>query len=134
MILFPLPPTAPPDAALHRPRTAAVAAAGRLQQALHHHGVHTSTAYDDGLPRLHIKNDLTIWTDPTGHTFFWSAHPGQRAEHAPATQIDHIAAHIAAHIANHLTTTGTPAKPEAAEAEADPAKAAETANPAETAN
>ncbi|MGW4423567.1 hypothetical protein [Streptosporangium sp. NPDC004631] len=110
MIPFPLPPAAPPHAALHRPRATAVAAVGRLQQALHHNGVHTSTAYDDGLPRLHVKNDLTIWTDPTGHTFFWSAHPGERAEHAPATQVDQIAVHIA----NRLTTThttGTTANP-----------------------
>lgn len=118
MIPFPFPPAAPPpDAALHRPRATATAAVGRLQQALHHNGVHTSTAYDDGLPRLHVKNDLTIWTDPAGQTFFWSARPGERAEHAPATQVDQIATHIA----NRLTTNDTTAKPEAETDPADPA-------------
>lgn len=72
-----------------------IIAIDQLQQALHGHGVYTSLAYEEGQPCLHVRNDLTIWADPHGQTFFWSTCHGERAERGPVAELERVARRIA---------------------------------------
>ncbi|MEV8637601.1 hypothetical protein AB0395_38755 [Streptosporangium sp. NPDC051023] len=108
-----LPPGTPAATALRKAASAAYDPAAtelrRLQHLLINRNVFTTLGHDDGAPRLTVvQTDFTVWTDSREQTYFWNV-TGERAEHAPISEVGDAARRIAERLAKLFTDPAGPA-------------------------